>query len=79
MASTIEQRPLIDPLIGRKEAARLLGIAEQTLAVWITTHRYDLPWIKVGRAVRYRLSDILAFIERRTVTPGASSTPSARK
>ena len=54
-------------LLNRKEAAEILGVKENTLAIWKSTHRYNLPAIKVGRLVRYRLCDILAFLERRTV------------
>jgi len=54
-------------LLSRKEAADFLGVKEVTLAVWKSTKRYHLPVIKVGRLVRYRYSDLLDFIERRTV------------
>jgi len=42
-------------LLTRKEAAVYLGIAEQTLAIWHCTKRYDLPCAKIGRLVRYKL------------------------
>lgn len=51
-------------LLSRKEAAVYLGIAEQTLAIWHCTKRYDLPCAKIGRLVRYRKSDLDAFIAR---------------
>ena len=51
-------------LLTRKEAAAYLGIAEQTLAIWHCTKRYDLPCAKIGRLVRYRKSDLDAFIAR---------------
>lgn len=51
-------------LLSRKEAAAYLGIAEQTLAIWKCTNRYDLPCAKIGRLVRYRKSDLDAFIAR---------------
>lgn len=54
-------------LLSRKEAAKLLGVKEITLAVWKSTKRYDLPVVKVGRLVRYRRSDLMDFINRRTV------------
>lgn len=53
-------------LVGQAEAATLLGIKEHTLAVWRCTKRYDLPWVKVGRSVRYRLEDLQGFIAKRT-------------
>lgn len=55
-------------LLTAEEAAEFLGIAHQTLSVWRSTGRYDLPYIKVGRNVRYRLSDLEAFLAANTVT-----------
>lgn len=56
-----------DPLIGDREAAQLLTIQPATLAIWRATKRYNLPYVKIGRSVRYRKSAVLAFIESRTV------------
>lgn len=56
-----------DRLLTEIEAAELLATQPQTLSVWRTTKRYPLPYVKVGRNVRYKLSAILAFIESRTV------------
>jgi len=55
-------------LITREEAAALLGIKPDTLAIWASTKRYALPYIKIGRSVRYKLSDVQQFIESRTIT-----------
>jgi predicted DNA-binding transcriptional regulator AlpA len=54
-------------LLSRKEAAEFLGVRQDTLAVWKCNNTYDLPVVKVGRLARYRYSDLLDFIERRTV------------
>ena len=56
-------------LLSRKEAAHFLGVKENTLAVWQTTKRYALPCVKVGRLVKYRISDLQRFIEKRTTNP----------
>lgn len=48
-------------LLTNKEAAELLGIQPNTLAVWRLTKRHNIPCIKIGRLVRYRLTDILKF------------------
>ena len=58
-------------LIDEREAARLLSITPGTLSVWRCVKRYDLPYLKVGRAVRYRLSDIEAFLQSRTIGAAA--------
>ena len=50
-------------------AAEAIGVCTATLSVWRCTRRYDLPWVKCGRLVRYREEDVAAFIERRRVSP----------
>jgi excisionase family DNA binding protein len=52
-------------LLSRKEAAAYLGIAENTLAIWKCTGRYGLPFVKMGRLVKYRKVDLDAFIANR--------------
>lgn len=54
-------------LLTRKQAAEYLGVAEQTLAVWKCTKRYPLPVVKIGRLVRYKKSDLDAFISNSTL------------
>jgi excisionase family DNA binding protein len=53
-------------LLSPAEAAELLGLSEGTLAVWRSTGRYGLPFVKCGRRAKYRLEDLLTFIARRT-------------
>ncbi len=57
-----------DELLNRNQTAALLGLKPQTLASWLTNHRYPLPVIKIGRnCVRYRRSDIERFLDECTV------------
>jgi excisionase family DNA binding protein len=56
-----------DRLLTREQAAEVLSVKPQTLAVWACTGRYGLPHIKMGSSVRYRLSDLEKFIADRTV------------
>lgn len=56
-----------DALVSATDAAILLGIAPATLAIWRCTRRYPLPYVKIGRCVKYRVSDLEAFVARRTV------------
>ena len=52
-------------LLTKEQVSEILGIAVGTLAVWRTTKRYNLPYVKVGRYIRYRMEDVQAFIESR--------------
>lgn len=54
-------------LMTRADAAAYLDVKPQTLAAWATSRRYDLPFVKVGRLVRYRKQDLDAFIDARSV------------
>jgi predicted DNA-binding transcriptional regulator AlpA len=56
-----------DDLLDENKAAQFLGLSPGTLAVWRTTKRYPLTYIKVGRLVRYRKYDLNAFLKSRTV------------
>ncbi len=53
-----------DQLLTRKKAAEFLGCKENTLAVWATNKRYNLPFYKIGRSVKYKISDLENFIDQ---------------
>ncbi len=56
-------------LLKPEEAAALLGLQPSTLAAWREDGAMpDLVFFKLGRAVRYRYADVLAFIETRKAT-----------
>jgi excisionase family DNA binding protein len=59
-------------LIDCQETAEILGISKSALEAWRTTGRYKLPFIKVGRNVRYRRSDVLQWLESRTRASGST-------
>ena len=55
-------------LLSENEAAKTLCLAPNTLQVWRSTGRYDLPFIKIGSKVRYRREDLQRWLEDRTRT-----------
>jgi hypothetical protein len=59
-------------LLDDRAAAAVLDVTPGTLSVWRSTGRYALPFVKVGRNVRYRHSDLLAWLEKRTREAGAT-------
>ncbi len=65
--SAILNKLQADPLLNPGEAAAYLGVTESTLSVWRCVGRYNIPYIKSGRLVKYRKSALDAFLERRTV------------
>ena len=57
-----------DALLTPPEAALVLRLAGPgTLSQWRHHHRYPLKWLLIGQAVRYRLGDVLAFRDSRTI------------
>lgn len=57
---------ITSPMLDEAQAAKHLGVVPGTLSVWRSTGRYQLPYLKIGRKVRYRLSDLDAWLETRT-------------
>ncbi|GAA0789666.1 MULTISPECIES: helix-turn-helix domain-containing protein [Pseudomonadati] len=55
----------MNTLLTPAEVARHLGITIGTLSVWRCTGRYPLSFIKVGRRVMYRQSDVENFVNGR--------------
>lgn len=60
------QRSSADPLFSPSEAAAYIGVTEGTLSVWRCNKRYDIPYIKVGRLVKYRKSALDDWLVSRT-------------
>lgn len=56
-----------DPLLDEAAAAEYIGMAKGTLGVWRSTKRYALPYLKIGRSVRYRQSALDEFLASRLV------------
>jgi len=59
-------------LVDEQAAAEILQVKPHTLTNWRCTKRYHIPYIKVGRCVRYRISDLISFIEDNRVAHGDS-------
>ena len=52
-------------LLDDKAAATILDVSPGTLSVWRSTGRYALPFLKIGRKVRYRRADLDAWLAAR--------------
>ncbi len=66
-------RPKNTDLVDENEAAEILDVVPGTLSVWRSTGRYSLPFIKVGRRVKYSRKALEAWLESRTRTNGATA------
>lgn len=57
-----------DALFTEVQAADLLRLSIRTLQAW-RAKDYGPPFVRAGRAVRYRRCDLIAWIEANTVSP----------
>lgn len=62
---------IADKLIKTEEAARALGLNSKTLRSYARRGDGPLPVVRIGRTVRYRISDVNALI----AGGGVPSTP----
>ena len=60
-------------LLNEQEAAQVLDTAPGTLSVWRSTGRYGIPFVKIGRNVRYRKTDLVAWLDARVHQSGATA------
>lgn len=68
-----------ESLVDTNDAAKFLGISPTTLAIWRWRNRPGQPpYIKVGRAVRYRMESLRAYAEQREQT-GTTVAKKARR
>jgi len=54
-------------LIDIKEISNLLGVSEKTLYGWV--HQRKIPFLKMGGLLRFDLSDIEKWIQKKKVQP----------
>ncbi len=55
---------MTERLLKQKEAAQILGVKPNTLAMWRLTGKVNLTYIKLGGNIRYRVSDLDDFINQ---------------
>jgi len=48
-------------LLSAEDVARLTGLSTETLAQW-RSQRRGIPYLKIGRRVRYDLTDVQAYL-----------------
>lgn len=57
----------MERLLNIGQLAGLLGVEVSTVYSW--THRKAIPFIKIGKLVRFRESDIMTWLEKKACTP----------
>ena len=52
-----------DLIVNTQEAAQLIRTPERSLIKWRSTGEHNIPFIKIGRNVRYRTTDLRKWID----------------
>lgn len=58
-----QPQPNIDRLLSNREASQLLGLSERYL--WTLRQRGELPFLRVGNRIKYRIQDLRKWAEQR--------------
>jgi len=56
-----------DVIVNTEEAAQLIRTPAKSLIKWRSTGEHNIPFIKIGRNVRYRTVDLRKWIEAHVV------------
>lgn len=57
----------VDTLTDTEGASTILSIPAATLIKWRSTGEVRIPFVRIGRQIKYRTRDLKAFIESSTV------------
>lgn len=53
-----------DTLCNLDEISRFLGVSPKTVYYWVSRH--EIPYVKVGRHLRFQPSEVLGFFQTQT-------------
>ena len=57
-----------ESLLNEAEAAKFLAVSVRTLQAW-RTRESGPPFVRLGRAIRYRLKDLIEWVRSKTCLP----------
>lgn len=63
-----------EQLIDQRAMSRMIGITTKTAETW-RTRGFGPKFVKIGSLVKYRKSDISAWVDRRTVNSTSQKLP----
>jgi predicted DNA-binding transcriptional regulator AlpA len=59
-----------ESLLNESETAKFLAVSVRTLQAW-RTRELGPPFVRLGRAIRYRLKDLIEWVRSKTCLPKA--------
>jgi hypothetical protein len=60
--STHNDQNITPAVLDNEQAATYLGLAGSTLTTWRCTREVQIPFVRLGRRIVYRLTDLDAFL-----------------
>ena len=60
-------------LLDLEGISHLLGVSPKTVYYWVSRH--EIPFLKVGRHLRFQASDVIEFFHARTLPPKPLANP----
>ncbi|MBR1605134.1 MAG: helix-turn-helix domain-containing protein [Alphaproteobacteria bacterium] len=63
----MKNKTITPTLLSTEDAAIYLGISARTLETWRCKQRYDIPYVRIGSVVRYKISDLDDYISKNTI------------
>ena len=67
----------MEQLLNIQELAVLLGVEVSTIYSW--TCRRSIPYLKIGKLLRFRVSDVELWIEEKIVLPSSTVVKKSHK
>lgn len=64
----------MEKLLDQRETAEILGLSPRSLEAW-RVQGAKIPFLRVGGRIRYRESDIQAFLDANTATSTSDPGP----
>lgn len=56
---------MLEPLLSVKEVCAYLGVSRRTFQTWRSGNKLPCPDLRVGRTIRYKVSTLRAWVDRR--------------
>ena len=61
----------MEKLLTAKQVSEILEVKPKTVYEWVG--KKEIPYVKIGRLVRFKKSEVFQWIESRTIRPRVSS------
>ena len=75
--ASVETIPFEQRLLTKREMAAYFGITERTIESWM--RRRYIPFIKIGQSVRFRVANVLQYVDNKYLMPAGEARRRKRR